>query len=190
MPGFQDCDLIDDDASLWLLKVGVGGLVRKVKVNVRVDRWDGPERALFSYSLQGDPVTGSGSYRAKATGPDETEIMLKVCSRGQRPYGADVGSHGRPRPNSLARLQSNYAMGSNPWRAICRPGGKRVSGGFAWLREMWRRCCQADTNSSLSTANRSHRKTSMKPIGIVRKLNRGARPQAVCAISLHKVETS
>src|SRR4030095_14559382 len=41
MPGMQECEVIDDDNSRWTLKVGVGGLVRTVRVQVRVDQWDG-----------------------------------------------------------------------------------------------------------------------------------------------------
>ena len=35
MPGYQDCTIIDENASRWTLKVGVGGLVRTVNVAVK-----------------------------------------------------------------------------------------------------------------------------------------------------------
>src|SRR3546814_7705613 len=60
--------------SQWTLKVGAGGLVRTVNVNVHVDQWDGPERVDFSYRLQGEPVVGSGAYVATRKGPRQTEI--------------------------------------------------------------------------------------------------------------------
>ena len=78
MPGMQDCEVIDDDNSRWVLKVGVGGLVRTVKVRVHVEQWDGPERVFFNYKLEGDPVQGGGSYHATAIGPGETEVRLNV----------------------------------------------------------------------------------------------------------------
>ena len=56
MPGFQNCQIADEDNSHWVLKVGVGGLVRTVKVDVHVDRWAGPEEVDFTFKLQGDPV--------------------------------------------------------------------------------------------------------------------------------------
>ena len=45
MPGMQECAIFDENESRWTLKVGVGGLVRTVKVLVHVDEWAGPERA-------------------------------------------------------------------------------------------------------------------------------------------------
>ena len=44
MPGYRECAIIDANDSKWTLKVGVGGLVRTVNVQVHVDQWDGPER--------------------------------------------------------------------------------------------------------------------------------------------------
>src|SRR3546814_17694070 len=71
--------------SQWTLKVGAGGLVRTVNVNVHVDQWDGPERVDFSYRLQGEPVVGSGAYVATRKGPRQTEISLKVRVEGSGP---------------------------------------------------------------------------------------------------------
>ena len=61
VPGMQSCDVIDEDNSRWVVKVGVGGLVRTVTVDVHVERWAGPEAVDFSYKLKGDPVTGGGT---------------------------------------------------------------------------------------------------------------------------------
>lgn len=81
-PGCRECIIIDDDNSQWIIKVGVGGLVRTVKVSVHVDKWDGPERVDFSYKLDSEPVVGSGSYTAKPQGPDKTEMKLRVVVNG------------------------------------------------------------------------------------------------------------
>lgn len=82
MPGLQDCEILSADDSRWVLKVGVGGLVRTVKVDVHVNQWDGPERVFFSFKLQGDPVKGGGSYLARANGPDATEMTLSLTVEG------------------------------------------------------------------------------------------------------------
>ena len=82
MPGFQNCEVIDNDNSRWVLKVGVGGLVRAVKVLVHVDRWNGPEQVLFTYRLQGDPVVGGGSYVAVRKDDRTTEMTLTVRVEG------------------------------------------------------------------------------------------------------------
>src|SRR6516165_6875471 len=78
MPGLQDCAIIDADHSRWTLKVGAGALVRTVRVNVHVTRWAGPEEVDFTYALEGDPVQGGGTYRARAVAAGETEISLAV----------------------------------------------------------------------------------------------------------------
>ena len=96
MPGLQDCAILNDDDSEWTLKVGVGGLVRTVKVLVHVDQWDGPGRVNFSYKLKGDPVEGGGTYRASAKGADQTEVALTVRVAGSGPMAPMWEAMGRP----------------------------------------------------------------------------------------------
>jgi carbon monoxide dehydrogenase subunit G len=103
MPGMQDCEVIDDDNSRWVLKVGVGGLVRTVKVQVHVDKWDGPERVFFTYKLEGDPVSGGGSYHATATPSGETEVKLHVKVEGGGPMAPMWEAMGRPLLPTLAK---------------------------------------------------------------------------------------
>ena len=91
MPGYRECTVIDANDSRWTLKVGVGGLVRTVKVLVHVDEWHEPARVNFSYTLEGDPVQGSGSYTALQKSAEETEVALRVTRRRQWADGADVG---------------------------------------------------------------------------------------------------
>ncbi len=81
-PGCRECTVIDDHDSRWILKVGAGGMVRTVTALVHVDRWDGPERVDFSFKLEGDPVTGSGSYVASRVGAQQTQISLNVRVAG------------------------------------------------------------------------------------------------------------
>jgi carbon monoxide dehydrogenase subunit G len=82
MPGCRACEVINSDDSRWILKVGMGGLVRTVNVLVHVDHWGGPEEVSFSYKLEGDPVIGRGSYIASRTAADETHVTLKVRVEG------------------------------------------------------------------------------------------------------------
>jgi carbon monoxide dehydrogenase subunit G len=96
MPGLQDCDVADENDSRWTLKVGAGGLVRTVRVLVRVDRWAGPEEVDFSYRLEGDPVQGGGTYRASAKGAGETEVALAVRVEGSGPMAPMWEAMGRP----------------------------------------------------------------------------------------------
>lgn len=102
VPGMQDCQILDGDNSRWVVKVGVGGLVRTVKVDVQVTRWAGPHAVDFTYRLTGDPVTGGGSYRAVAA-PDGTELRLALRVEGTGPMAPMWEAMGRPVLPQLAR---------------------------------------------------------------------------------------
>ena len=103
MPGLQDCQLLNEDESRWILKVGVAALVRTVKVEVHVDQWDGPARALFSYKLQGDPVKGGGSFLAIPTGPEAIEMTLSLKVEGSGPMAPMWEAMGAPLLPKFAR---------------------------------------------------------------------------------------
>lgn len=103
MPGMRECDVIDDDNSRWVLKVGVGGLVRTVTVDVHVEQWNEPDHVPFTYALQGDPVGGSGTYTAVEKGPEETEITLDVRVIGSGALAPMWEAMGRPLLPQLAK---------------------------------------------------------------------------------------
>jgi carbon monoxide dehydrogenase subunit G len=103
MPGMRECEVIDADNSRWILKVGVGGLVRTVTVDVHVDLWSGPDHVTFTYKLQGDPVQGGGTYDATRKGPNETEVALKVRVEGNGPMAPMWEAMGRPLLPQLAK---------------------------------------------------------------------------------------
>jgi carbon monoxide dehydrogenase subunit G len=96
MPGYQTCEIIDENDSRWTLKVGVGGMIRTVRVQVHVEAWNGPGEVLFRYKLQGDPVEGGGAYRARAVGAGQTEIALKVRVEGGGPMAPMWEAMGKP----------------------------------------------------------------------------------------------
>lgn len=106
MPGLQDCEIIDEDHSRWVLKVGAGGMVRTVAVLVQVDEWDGPGRAAFSYRLEKDPVEGGGTYTARSMDPDKTEVELHVSVIGSGPMAPMWEAMGKP---LLPKLASGFA---------------------------------------------------------------------------------
>ena len=146
MPGLQDCVVEDDDNSRWVLKVGVGGLVRTVKVRVHVDAWDGPERVAFSYRLEGDPVQGGGSYLATPKGAAETEVSLQVRVEGSGPMAPMWEAMGRPLLPQLAKgfaeqLKAEIekaSAGVAPATAAAPAKSGSVLAGLArWLRGLW-----------------------------------------------------
>jgi carbon monoxide dehydrogenase subunit G len=103
MPGYRECAIIDASDSRWTLKVGVGGLVRTVKVRVHVEEWHEPERVSFSYKLEGDPVQGGGSYAASRKGVHETEVALRVRVEGSGPMAPMWEAMSRPLLPQLAK---------------------------------------------------------------------------------------
>jgi carbon monoxide dehydrogenase subunit G len=77
-PGCSACDVLNDNDSRWTLKVGAGGMVKTVNVLVHVDKWAGPEAVDFSFKLEKEPVTGSGSFRSSAASNAETAVCMRV----------------------------------------------------------------------------------------------------------------
>jgi carbon monoxide dehydrogenase subunit G len=144
MPGMREFTVIDDDRSSWVLKVGVGGLVRTVTVNVHVERWAGPEHVTFSYKLEGDPVEGGGTYDAVAMGSDQTEIVLNVRVQGSGPMAPMWEAMGKPVLPQLAggfadqlrdAIEQAAGVTAPPETAAKKPALLAVVG--HWLRKLW-----------------------------------------------------
>ena len=146
VPGLQDCEIISENDSRWVLKVGVGGLVRTVKVSVSVDQWDGPERVLFSFKLQGDPVQGGGSYLAVATSSDAIAMTLSLRVEGSGPMAPMWEAMGGPLLPKFARafaeqlaegIEAEYA-GAAPDGTGPQAANRPKQGPFALLIWLWR----------------------------------------------------
>lgn len=141
MPGYREFEPIDADDSRWVLKVGVGGLVRTVKVLVHVERWDGPGRVDFAYRLEGDPVQGSGAYTARALGPHETEITLKVQVVGGGPMAPMWEAMGGPLLPQFARSFAEQLKAKIEAEAGAAPAEPQPASPLArlgaWLRKLW-----------------------------------------------------
>jgi carbon monoxide dehydrogenase subunit G len=147
MPGYQECEIIDDDNSLWVLKIGVGAMVRTVKVDVTVDRWAGPEEVDFRFKLRGDPVDGTGTYRAAPAGAN-TDVALHVEVNGSGPMAPMWEAMGGPVLPKFAagfarqlkeRIEAEYGAGlASADRAASRQQGLLARIG-AWLRGLWRK---------------------------------------------------
>ena len=148
MPGLQECEIINEDDSRWVLKVGVGAMVRTVKVLVHVDEWDGPGRAVFSYRLQGDPVSGGGSYRAVATAEGHTALELTVRVVGGGPLAPMWEAMGGPLLPKFAlafaqQLRDDIEQAAGPGNSQPADEVRQVGGGMlaaiaAWLRRRFR----------------------------------------------------
>lgn len=143
MPGFQTCEIEDEDNSRWILKVGVGAMVRTVKVRVHVDQWAGPERVDFSFRLDGDPVTGSGSYVATAEAANRTAMTLKVRVEGSGPMAPMWEAMGGPILPRFAlsfaeQLKARIEEFNGATAAAAAATGPAASAGLvARLRMLW-----------------------------------------------------
>lgn len=148
MPGYQTCDIEDADNSRWVLKVGVGAMVRTVKVRVHVDEWAGPERVDFSFRLEGDPVEGSGSYlAAPADGGTDMTLKVRVIGSGpMAPMWEALGAPVLPKfARSFAEQLRDRIEAANPAAAVpvrvVRPS--LLARLIAWWRGLWRRTGEA-----------------------------------------------
>lgn len=141
MPGMREFAMIDADNSVWTLKVGVGGLVRTVKVHVHVDEWAGPQSVRFSYRLEGDPVQGGGWYRAMASGPAQTEVTLHVEVVGSGPLAPMWEAMGRPLLPQLAKGFAGQLR--DAIEASVAGSGACAGDAGAALRPWWKRLADA-----------------------------------------------
>ncbi len=106
-PGCQECELIDDRQSKWLIKVGAGGMVKTVNVLVDVENWGGPDKVEFSYRLAAEPVTGRGSYSATALGDKATGVKLHLVVEGSGQMAPMWEAMCKPLLPQIARSFSN-----------------------------------------------------------------------------------
>jgi carbon monoxide dehydrogenase subunit G len=141
MPGYQSCEIENEDNSLWILKVGIGAMIRTIKVRVHVKEWAGPRRVDFSFDVEGDPVLGAGTYHAVSTGPSQTDMTLRVQVEGSGPMAAMWEAMGRPMLPKFAKAFAEQlkdrieAFDSPAEAAVPMP----VTGGglMARLRALW-----------------------------------------------------
>ena len=151
MPGFREFEVIDDDNSVWTLKVGVGGLVRTVKVKVHVEEWAGPERVTFTFALQGDPVTGGGTYFATKVAPNQTGISLQVQVSGTGPMAPMWEAMGGPllpkfalafAEQLKAAIEAELGADTPAAALATAPAADPAPGGWSllvWLKRLWAR---------------------------------------------------
>jgi carbon monoxide dehydrogenase subunit G len=145
MPGYQTCEIEDENNSRWILKIGVGAMVRTVKVRVHVEEWAGPQRVDFSFQLEADPVVGRGSYLAAPKGPSQTDLTLRVQVEGSGPMAPMWEAMGGP---LLPKFAKSFAEQLKARIEECNGAGSAVAvstrpkpSGFAaviaWLRAVW-----------------------------------------------------
>lgn len=141
-PGCRDCEVLDENRSRWVVKVGAGGLVKTINVLVTVTEWRGPERVNFTYQLESEPVTGSGSYSARPADTDSTEVHFQVTVEGSGQAAPMWEAVSKPLLPQMAKtfatkLKAAIEAESAPtpvtapqlswWQRLCQ-----------WLSNLWR----------------------------------------------------
>ncbi len=140
-PGCRECEIIDDHNSLWLIKVGAGGMVKTVKVLVRVDEWRGPGCVNFSFNLESEPVVGSGSYIATPRSDIETEIGLQLRVEGSGQMAQMWEAMSKPLLPQMARTFAGKLKDEIERLAPAAPEPPARTPVLAalagWLRNLW-----------------------------------------------------
>lgn len=106
-PGCRECEVIDDNHSRWIIKIGAGGLVKTVNVLVSVEEWNGPESVVFSYKLESEPVIGKGFYQARKISGRSSEIKLYVEVEGSGQMASMWEAMSKPLLPKMASIFSN-----------------------------------------------------------------------------------
>lgn len=144
-PGCRECEIIDDNHSKWIIKVGAGGLVKTVKVLVHVEEWLGPQRVNFSYKLESEPVVGSGSYSASSNGSGNTEIVLDVKVEGSGQMAPMWEAMCKPLLPQMAKTFSNRLKEEieSGCGIVAEPRAGLIRRALAWIRQLFSRRASA-----------------------------------------------
>jgi carbon monoxide dehydrogenase subunit G len=142
-PGYRSFEVFSQTDSGWTLKVGVGALVRTVKVKVHVELWREPDRVEFIFRLDAEAVDGSGSYVATASQDGGTNIILTIRINGQGAMAPAWEAMARPVLPKLVKGfgESLKAEMEQRTAAALENEGPQSSVRLTeagWLRRIWR----------------------------------------------------
>ena len=147
-PGCRECEIIDENNSKWIIKVGAGGLVKTVNVLVHIDEWAGPERVKFTYKLESEPVVGSGSYIASKQGAvTAVKMHLQVEGSGQTAPMWEAVS--RPLLPQMAKMFSGKLKSEIEAAAglAAAPKPSFIAAFVLWLKNLWQSLFASKSNS-------------------------------------------
>ncbi|MFA5939504.1 MAG: SRPBCC family protein [Sinimarinibacterium sp.] len=134
-PGCRECAVKSRDESDWTIKVGAGGLMKTVVVQVQVQEWAEPDGVRFAFRLASDPVQGTGRYRASRKGTAETEICLELQVQGSGQMAPMWEAVSRPLLPQLARAFAENLRAEI--EGLPRPTFR--SRFVGWLRSLWQK---------------------------------------------------
>lgn len=136
-PGCQECKVINDEESRWIIKVGAGGMVKTVNVLVNVTEWAGPEIVNFSFKLENEPVVGKGRYRANKVSPAQTEITLAVEVTGSGSMAPMWEAMSKPLLPQLAKSFASSLKAEIEQTATVAPSQSFTDKVRLYVRTLW-----------------------------------------------------
>ncbi len=79
LTGYQEHEIDTDTHSVWTLKGDVGVLSRKVRLDVNITEWNGPERVEFTLTGLNEQVEGDGTFEmAPVDGAEDGEAKTEA----------------------------------------------------------------------------------------------------------------
>lgn len=69
LTGYQEHEIKTDRQSIWTLKGDVGILSRKVRLEVNITEWQGPNRVSFTLTGLNEVVEGDGTFEMRSMAP-------------------------------------------------------------------------------------------------------------------------
>lgn len=140
-PGCRECEVIDENNSKWVIKVGTGGMVKTVNVLVHIENWAGPGQVDFTFRLEAEPVVGSGSYSAFRRSDQETGVKLQLSVEGSGQMAQMWEAMSKPLLPQMARtfaskLKSEIeALAPAAPEPVAKPS--ILTALASWLRNLW-----------------------------------------------------
>lgn len=154
-PGCQECHVINDNESRWVIKVGAGGMVKTVNVQVEVTEWAGPETVNFSFKLQNEPVVGKGHYTARQADAGQTDISLQVEVEGSGSMAPMWEAVSKPLLPQIARTFANSLKAEIERTAGIAPELSFMGKALAYLRNLWNALCGRNGNTDMLKDNKA-----------------------------------
>lgn len=134
-PGYESFEeKVPDSEYIWTVKIGLGGLVRTVKVRVHVTAWDEPHHVSFGLKGITEPITGQGAFDARPAGVALTDVTLTLSIAGSGNMANMMEAMARPVVPKLGQLFCNRLKDEIESRAgVVEAATTRV----AWYARVW-----------------------------------------------------
>ena len=141
-PGCESCEIIDQNQSRWKLKVGAGGMLKSVHLLVKIEERSAPDHVSFTFELESEPVTGSGSFNATPNSDRETGVSLSLTVEGRGQMAPMWEAMSKPLLPQMAssfaeRLRSEIESTTMPVASTEKIPASVFTTCLNWFRNVW-----------------------------------------------------